>query len=102
MHTLSLAKYELLPSVDDLLDPQTLSDLVRSSIKRMRRSPFLERPGASNNGFEWVTTVSNSGAEGHYVLTSFDFRPVSMPELLTGGDFGQDREKPDAAFVKLL
>ena len=74
MEILQLAKHELLESVEHLLTPQTLSDLVQDSISHVWHSPFADRLGTSNSDFEWVTAVSNGGTEKRYALKRIQFK----------------------------
>jgi hypothetical protein len=74
MQTLPLAKHELLASVDDMLAPETLSELVRGSISEVRRSPLAERMGTSQNRFEWVSVTVNGREERRYALKRILFK----------------------------
>src|SRR5262245_6544196 len=66
------AKYTLFNGVEEMLSLETLSSLLRTSVGEVRRTPFVEHGGSSNNVFEWVTTRSGS-REQRFLLKRIQF-----------------------------
>ncbi len=62
------AKYTLFDSIEAMLTPETLSNLLQTSIRAVRRSPRTEPKGTSDNSFEWVTVSNPDGETQRFIL----------------------------------
>ena len=82
-----MSRHELLPSLDELLEPRTLSQLVGAPIATVRRAPLLTAHSTSGSRFLAVGTNDGRGPRFVVKLVSPEWDWVMRA---TGDDRGRE------------